>query len=84
MIEVNELENLAGKFENAARGLRPFLGEVLEEAGNEFLDIVQDEILRAGNVDTRLLLESFSRGSGYNVFELDLGSLMLTLSLIHI
>lgn len=78
MTEVNELETLAKKFEEATRGIHPFMGEILEEAGNEFLDIVQEEILRAGNVDTRLLLQSFSRGSGYNIFELDFGSLILT------
>lgn len=78
MIDVSGLEGLSRKFEEASRRLLPLAGEVLEEAGNEFLDIVQDEIMRAENVDTRLMLDSFNRGSGYNIFELDLGGLALT------
>ena len=78
MIDVSELEGMARKFGEASGRLRPFMGGVLEEAGDEFLEIVQDEIMRAQNVDTRLMLDSFSRGSGYNVFELDLGGLRLT------
>lgn len=78
MIDASELEGMARKFGEASRRLRPFMGEVLEEAGDEFLEIVQEEIMRAQNVDTRLMLDSFSRGSGYNVFELNLGGLKLT------
>lgn len=78
MIDVSELERMARRFEEASSRLRPFMGEVLKEAGEEFLEIVQDEIMRAKNVDTRLMLDSFRRGSGYNVFELDLGGLKLT------
>lgn len=77
MIDIGELDNLIRKFDNASRNLRPFMGEVLEDIGDEFLDIVQEEIMRAKNVDTRLLLSSFSRGSEYNVYELDLGGLTL-------
>jgi hypothetical protein len=78
MIDVSKLENFAVKMEQASAGLKPFVGEVLDDAGEEFLDIVQDEIMRAGNLDTRLLLNSFSKGSGYGIYELDLGALTLT------
>lgn len=78
MIDISGLERLAVQFEEASRNLRPFMGGVLEEAGNEFLAIVQEEIMNANHVDTRLMLDSFHRGSGYNVFELDLGGLTLT------
>lgn len=78
MIDVSQLESFAFKMEQAASGLKPFMGEVLDDVGEEFLDIVQDEIMSAGNVDTRLLLSSFSKGSGNGVYELDLGALTLT------
>lgn len=78
MIDVSQLENFASKMEQAASGLRPFMGEVLDDAGEEFLDIVQNEIISAGNVDTRLLISSFSKGSGNGVYDLDLGALTLT------
>lgn len=78
MIDVSQLENFASRMDQASAGLKPFMGEVLDDAGEEFLDIVQDEIMSAGNVDTRLLLSSFSKGSGNGVYELDLGALTLT------
>ena len=78
MIDVSQLESFASKMKQAATGLKPFMGEVLDDAGEEFLDIVQDEIMSAGNVDTRLLLSSFKKGSGNGVYELDLGALTLT------
>jgi hypothetical protein len=78
MIDVSQLENFAVKMEQANAGLKSFAGEVLDDAGEEFLDIVQDEIMRAENVDARLMLSSFSKGSGYGIYELDMGALTLT------
>lgn len=78
MIDVSQLEALASKMEAAANGLKPYMGEVLDDAGEEFLDICQKAIMAAKNVDTRLLLSSFSKGAGYNIYELDLGALTLT------
>lgn len=77
MIDVSELEAYAEKLETASNEMSGFSGEILEEAGKEFLDIVQEEIMRAEHLDTRLMLESFRRGAGYNIFDLDLGGLTL-------
>lgn len=64
--------------ERAAAGLKPFMAETLDDAGEEFLKICQEAIMAAGNVDTRLLISSFNKGSGYGIYELDMGALTLT------
>lgn len=79
MTEYSELKQFAKQFEAASKAAKPFMATILEDIGEEFLDIVQDEIMRAENVDTRTLLSSFSRGSPNNVFELDAGALTLTI-----
>lgn len=79
MIDVSELELFAEKLSMAAVDLKPFAAEVLQDEGEDFLNIVQDAIMSAGNVDTRLLLSSFSKGSGNGVWNLD--ALGLTLEI---
>ncbi|MFD0825852.1 HK97 gp10 family phage protein [Neobacillus sp. M.A.Huq-85] len=49
----------------------------LEASGMEFLDIVQDEIIRMEAVDFRRLLNSFSKGDGENVWEITNGGLKI-------
>ena len=49
----------------------------IEGLGNEFLRIVEDEIIRRQVMDTRLLLASFHKGSDGNVWELSEGNLTL-------
>jgi hypothetical protein len=49
----------------------------LEGSGEEFLRIIQDEIMRKNVMDTRLLLISFSRGSSDGIWELNEGNLKL-------
>lgn len=64
--------------EAAARG--GFCKELelfLEGLGNEFLRIVEDEIIRRKVLDTRLLLASFHKGDGNNLWELTEGNLTL-------
>lgn len=64
--------------EAAARGgFRKELELFLEGAGNEFLRIVEDEIIRRKVLDTRLLLASFHKGDGNNLWELTEGNLTL-------
>ena len=79
MIEISGLKEFEQKCNRASQDLKPFAGECLQEAGEECLDSVQDEIMAAGNLDTRLLLSSFSRGGADNVWELDFGGLTLTI-----
>lgn len=64
--------------EAAARGgFRKELELFLEGVGNEFLRIVEDEIIRRKVLDTRLLLASFHKGDGNNLWELTEGNLTL-------
>lgn len=72
----------AGRFfdalETAAKGgFRKELELFLEGLGNEFLRIVEDEIIRRKVLDTRLLLASFHKGDGNNLWELTEGNLTL-------
>lgn len=77
--DVSGLEAYAEKLQRAANDFKPFAQHVLEQAGEDFLDIVQSEIEAAQNVDTRLLLSSFTRGGADNVWELNSGGLTLTI-----
>lgn len=79
MMDVSELDEFARKCEAAAADLKPYAGKVLEEAGEEFLDIVQSNIESLGNVDTGKLLASFTKGAGGNIWILDTGALTLTI-----
>lgn len=72
----------AGRFfdalEAAARGgFRKELELFLEGLGVEFLRIVEDEIIRREVLDTRLLLASFHKGDGNNVWDITDGGLTL-------
>lgn len=53
------------------------LEEFLEGIGNEFLRILEDEIIRRRVMDSRLLLNSFHKGTDGNVWELSDGGLTL-------
>lgn len=79
MIDVNQLEKFAKSCEAALADLKPYAGKVLEEAGEEFLDIVQSAIQNAGNVDKGKLLASFERGGSGNIWELNTSGLTLTI-----
>ncbi|PRS29929.1 HK97 gp10 family phage protein [Bacillus pumilus] len=58
-------------------GLRAEYEQWLEAMGYQFLDIVQDEIIRTKTVDARRLLNSFQKGDRENVFSMDSGGLTL-------
>lgn len=79
MIDVSQMEDFARKCTAAAADLKPYAAKTLEEAGEEFLDIVQGAIEGAGNVDTGKLLSSFAKGGPGNVWELNTGGLTLTI-----
>ncbi|MGE6260873.1 HK97 gp10 family phage protein [Heyndrickxia sporothermodurans] len=77
-MKIKGLEELINKLNRAANGgLKEQMALWLEGMGMEFLDVIQDEIIRTNTVDTRLLLNSFKRGDGENVFELKSGGLVL-------
>lgn len=77
MIDTAGLDQFAEKLERAAADLKPFAAQVLQDEGEDFLNLVQDAIVSAGNVDTRLLLSSFTKGSGNGIWILDMGALTL-------
>lgn len=70
-VDIRELKRFAAKLEKAADGeLKKQFAVWLEAVGMEFLGVVQDEVIRLGVVDTRRLLNSFSRGSSDCVFKI--------------
>lgn len=76
VIEDERLGRLIERLGQAGKdGFRRELMRFLDSLGEEFLRIVQDEIIRAGSVDTRLLVNSFQKGAGDGVFRLSEGSM---------
>lgn len=64
--------------ERAARGdFRKEFELFLEGLGNEFLRILQDEIVRRKVMDSRRLLASFEKGGDGNVWSIEEGGLVL-------
>lgn len=79
MMDVSGLDDFVRRCEAAKADLKPYAGKALDEIGEEFLDIVQAEIEAADNIDTQKMIESFSKGGAGNVYNLDLGGLVLTI-----
>ncbi len=70
-VDIRELKAFAQKLKKAANeDLRKQYNIWLEALGMEFISIVQDEIIRLRVVETRRLLNSFSRGNSDCVFEI--------------
>lgn len=77
-VGIQELKKFAKRLEDAAnKDLKRQYNVWLEAIGMEFLGIVHDQIIRLGVVDTRRLLNSFSRGNEDCVFELNQAKLVL-------
>lgn len=77
-LEFDDFDKFIDSLEKYAEGgLKDLLGEWLEAMGMEFLDVVQDEIIRTGTVDTRRLLNSFGRGDSDNIWMISKGGLTL-------
>lgn len=77
-IDVSELRDFFARVERAAKGdFRKELALFLEGIGNEFLRIVQDEIVRRKVMDARFLLASFEKGAEGNVWRIEEGGLTL-------
>lgn len=81
MIDVSELENFARSCEACKADLKPYTADVLKKAGEEFLDTVQSMIESLGNVDTRRLLSSFTRGGNGNIWRFSDSGSGLTLTI---
>lgn len=77
-VQFNGLDDFLAKLERAGRGsLKEDIQLWLEAIGIDFLDLIQDEIIRVGAVDTRLLLNSFSKQGEGNVWEISNDGLTL-------
>lgn len=76
--DFSEFKEFFQRMERAAKGdFRKELELFLEGLGDEFLRIVQDEIIRRQVLDTRHLLISFEKGSDGNVWKIFDGGLTL-------
>ena len=76
--DMSEIREFFQSMEGAAKGdFKKEMEEWLEAVGTDFLRVVQDEIVRRKVLDTRLLLNSFTKGDGGNVWELSDGDLTL-------
>lgn len=76
--EIDGLDDFAKAIDKAADGgLEKELTVWLEAMGMEFLDLIQDEIIRTKTVDTRRLLNSFGKGDRENMWSISKGGLTL-------
>lgn len=77
-LDLSEMKNFVSRLNAAAQGdFKKDLALFMEGVGEEFLRIVEDEIIRKKAVDTRLLLNSFQRGDAANVWVISEGGLKL-------
>ena len=77
-IDMSGFREFFERLEQAAEGdFRKDLELFLEGVGEEFLRIVEEEIISRKAMDTRAMLHSFHRGGDGNVWELDGGGLIL-------
>ncbi|MCI4127891.1 HK97 gp10 family phage protein [Bacillus haynesii] len=77
-MKIKGLKQLSQTLEKAGQsGFRTEAVKWLEQAGTDFLDLVRDEIVRAGSIDTGSLLRSFKRGAEGNRWEIEKGGLTL-------
>ena len=77
-VDVSAFREFFSRIGQAASGdFRHEMELFLEGLGNEFLRVLQDEIIRRKVMDTRQLLASFEKGSQGNIWELTDGDLTL-------
>ena len=79
-LDINDLKRFRDKLNQAKNGgFREHIAKALGQLGDEFLKIVQDEIMRRQVVDTGNLFESFHRGSNENIMEFTASGMKLEL-----
>lgn len=78
-IDTTELRRFIERLNQAGRGkeFEKELSRFLDAIAVEFLSYVQDFIIQAGSVDTRLLLNSFQKSGEENVFIAQEGGLQI-------
>lgn len=71
-VDCSGIKELAQKCRSAAHDdFHEELKTYIDGIGNDFLRVCQDEVIGRGVVDTRLLLNSFSKGAEGNVWNAD-------------
>lgn len=76
-ITTRGFREFSAKLNRMANGLDQNVALWLETSGFQFLEEVQNQIISLAVVDTRLLLNSFTKGDGENVWRSSDGGLML-------
>lgn len=78
-IEVSEFNAFLEKLKQAGQGqvFKKELKVFMEGIADEFLRIVQDEIIRTKTMDTRLLLNSFQKSGDGNLYTLSDGGMTI-------
>lgn len=77
-VDFSEIYTFLEKLNDAAKGeFKKEIPLLMERIGVKFLQLVQDEIIRKKVMDTTLLLHSFQRGDGDNIWVWDDGRLRL-------
>ncbi|MGE7869600.1 HK97 gp10 family phage protein [Bacillus paramycoides] len=76
-ITTRGFRELSAKLNRMASGLDRNVALWLEASGFQFLEEVQNQIISLAVVDTRLLLNSFTKGDGENVWRSSDGGLTL-------
>lgn len=78
IVDVSSFDEFFDRLERAANGdFKKELTLFLQGLGEEFLRLIQDEIIRRKVMDSRLLLNSFDKGTKGNVWVLKEGPLSL-------
>lgn len=76
--EIDGLKEFMNALDNAANGgLREEMILWLDVEGFNFLDLIQDEIIKAKSVESRDLLNSFTKGDSENIWVITEGGLSL-------
>ena len=77
IIDFGEMNELVNRLSSASKDFKGALLEFVEALGMELLKYVQDEIVSREVVNTRLLLNSFTKGSSDGIWELNEGGFTL-------
>lgn len=80
MMDTSELQEFLDKIDAGIPTLHEQMAEFLDDVGEKFLDLVQEQIEKADNVEGRTLLSSFEKGAANGIYELDEDGLTLTVS----
>lgn len=76
-IDSSSLDRFMRKLKSETSGLKPQIVSWLDASGMQFLDEVQNEIIRMQVVDTRRMLNSFSKHAAGNIWQISNGGLTL-------